>query len=290
MRDTTSGADHSISVVVPTRDRPAALDACLGALDAQTIPSFEVVVVDDASRDPDAVDAVVARHSRARVIRGEGRGPAAARNLGAREARAGLVCFTDDDCRPEPRWLDEIARCFAGGAQVVAGPTVVGAQGPVVAAAQTVTNHLTDSSRDRDGSHVGFAPTSNLACRAGVLARLPYDERYPLAAGEDRDWCRRLAERGIAITFAVHATVVHHPQLSLRSFWRQQVRYGRGARRFHRGGSGADRAPLAFYVALVRRGFAQGVTTGVLVLVAQVATAVGYAQDALAARGAAANS
>ena len=226
------------------------------------------------------------RTRRARLVRAHGRGPAAARNLGAREACADLICFTDDDCQPDPAWLAEIAECFTLGAEVVAGPTVDGARGPVVAAAQTVTTHLTDSSRDQDGSHVGFAPTSNLACRAEVLAKFPFDERYPLAAGEDRDWCRRLADRGVVITYAPRASVTHRPDLSLRSFWRQQVRYGRGAHRFHRGGSGAALSPPSFYLALVRRGFEQGVSTGVLVIVAQVATAVGFAQDTLAARGA----
>lgn len=269
-----------VTVVVPTRDRPDALASCLSALDAQTLRSFEVVVVDDASRDPDAVAVVVARHPCARMVRGTGAGPAAARNLGVRAARADRICFTDDDCRPEPRWLAEIDACFGRGAQVVAGPTVAGTAGAVTTAAQTITNHLTDSSRDTDGSHVAFAPTSNLACHADVLAMLPFDERYPLAAGEDREWCRRLAGRGILIAYAPRATVAHHPTMTLRAFWNQQVRYGRGAHRFHRGGSATAPAPLGFYLALVRRGFAHGVVTGVLVLVAQVATAVGYVQDA----------
>jgi glycosyltransferase involved in cell wall biosynthesis len=277
----------ALSVVVPTRDRTDALAACLRALAAQTVPSFEIVVVDDASRDAGAVAAIVARDPRARVVRGAGRGPAAARNAGAQAARADRICFTDDDCRPAPGWLAALDACFARGERVVAGPTIAGTPGPVVAAAQIVTNHLTDSSRDRDGSHVAFAPTSNLACRAEVAAALPFDECYPLAAGEDRDWCQRLAGEGIGIAYAPAAVVAHHPASSFRAFWRQQVRYGRGARRFHRGAK-TEWAPPGFYVGLVRRGFADGLATGVLVAAAQVATAVGYALDALAERRAAA--
>jgi glycosyltransferase involved in cell wall biosynthesis len=281
-----SGEVPGFSVVVPTRDRPAALAACLEAVDAQTVDSYEVVVVDDASRDPAAVAAVVARHPRARLLAGTGQGPAAARNLGARAARGARICFTDDDCLPHAGWLAAIGECFDRGARVVAGPTVAGSGDAVVAAAQVVTNHLTDSSRHGDGSHLGFAPTSNLAACADVLVALPFDERYPLAAGEDRDWCRRLAERGIAIADAPGAVVAHHPALTLRGFWCQQVRYGRGARRFHRGGAGAhgELSPPSFYITLVRRGFAHGVVVGALVLVAQVATAVGYAQDMVAER------
>ena len=78
------------------------------------------------------------------------------------------------------------------------------------------------------------------------------------------------------------AAVRHHPALTARTFWRQQTRYGAGAYRYF--GARGERSrpqPLRFYVGLVRRGFAGGAVVGVLVLVAQVATAVGLAAEAL---------
>ena len=130
-----------------------------------------------------------------------------------------------------------------------------------------------------------FAPTSNLACRAEVCAAVPFDETYPLAAGEDRDWCARLVASGRTLAFVPDAVVRHHQELTPAGFWRQQVRYGRGAYRF-RAGQGTLRRPepAAFYVGLLRRGFADGLRAGLLVGVAQVATAVGMVQEAVAAR------
>ena len=77
----------------------------------------------------------------------------------------------------------------------------------------------------------------------------------------------------------------HHQELSPAGFWRQQVRYGRGAYRF-RAGHGTLRRPEppSFYLGLLRRGFRDGVRAGVLVGVAQVATAVGMVQEAAATR------
>lgn len=270
-----------VAVVVPTRDRPSPLAACLAALGAQTADSFEVVVVDDASRDRAAVAAVIDAVPRARLVRGEGRGPAAARNLGARSTDAALLCFTDDDCRPGPGWVAALAARCTGGAGAVAGPTRNGRPGDVLAtASQTVTNHLCESSLD-DG-HVGFAPTSNVACRAEVHAAVPFDESFPLAAGEDRDWCRRLAQADIALAWEPAAWVDHHQDLTLRGFWRQQSRYGRGAHRWQRDQPSGDRLqPPRFYVDLLRRGFAQGPRTGALVVLAQAATATGLAREAL---------
>lgn len=269
------------TVVVPSRDRPGSLARCLDALgEQQTEEPFDVVVVDDASVDGDVVRSAVA--GRARIVVGEGRGPAAARNLGAGSTDAEVVLLTDDDCRPSPRWVQSLLDRVRAGADVVAGPTIVPAgAGAPARAAQVVTNHLVHASLA--GGVVGFAPTSNLAVRSSVLAGLPFDEAYPLAAGEDRDWCDRLAAGGGAIAYEPAAVVDHHPDLPLAGFWRQQVRYGRGAHRFRSSGD-RGRSPARFYVDLLRSGLRDGVAVGGLVVAAQAATAVGLVAEARAAR------
>jgi len=273
-----------ISVVVPTRDRPDRLAVCLAALERQTVADLEIVVVDDASRDAAAVAAVVAGAPRARLVRGAGRGPAAARNAGVAAASAPVVCFTDDDCDPVPGWAAALAARIAGGADAAAGPTRNGRPHSVVAAAaQAVATHLAEATVGPAG-RMRFAPTSNLACRAEVCAAVPFDESYPLAAGEDRDWCARLVGSGRTLAFTPEALVRHHQELSPAGFWRQQVRYGRGAYRFRAGHGALRPEPLSFYLGLLRRGFRDGVRAGVLVGIAQVATAVGMVQEAAATR------
>jgi glycosyltransferase involved in cell wall biosynthesis len=274
------------SVIVPTRNRPASLAACLDALSRQTTSSFEILVVDDASTDAAAVASVVSKTPHARVVRGTGRGPAAARNTGAALARAPIVCFTDDDCRPAPAWVEACVARIDGGASVVAGPTHNGLPAnPYATAAQTITNHLVTMSLDATGTSVGFAPTSNLACRTQLHREQPFDESYPLAAAEDREWCARVRDHGIEIAYEPAASVVHCPALWFRTFWRQQERYGRGGYRFHRDRARGERlASAGFYRELVRAGFAHGARVGALVLLAQVATAVGLVREAAAAR------
>jgi len=272
------------TVVVPSRDRPAALAECLRALEAQQGVEFDIVVVDDASVAAAAVARVVAGSARARLVVGDGRGPAAARNRGAAQASADVVCFTDDDCRPRSGWVAALVDRLgqAPEAAAAAGPTHNGRTGDVVAAAaQVVTSHLMATSMDPSSGRLGFAPTSNLAVRTEVHRALPFDEDFPLAAGEDRDWCARLQARGDALVYAPGAVVDHHPDLDLRRFWRQQARYGRGAARFR---SVSDRglASPAFYTGLLRQGFALGPRTGGLVVLAQVATATGVARERLA--------
>lgn len=263
------------SVVIPTRDRPDRLARCLLALDAQTELPVEVVVVDDGSRDLAAVTAAVGGRARVRVVRAAGDGPARARNLGAAEAPGDVVCFTDDDCRPGPGWVAAHLDAVAAGAPAVAGPTRNARPDDTFAtASQLVTDHLAERSRRSDAP---FAPTSNLAVRADVLAAVPFDESFPLAAGEDREWCDRLATHGHRLAWAPDAWVDHHQELSARGFWAQQVRYGRGAAHLRRQGGHRLQRP-AFYAGLLRRAVAEGPTVAGAVLVGQAATAVGLAR------------
>ncbi|MGH3824677.1 MAG: glycosyltransferase family 2 protein, partial [Pseudonocardiaceae bacterium] len=281
--------DPELSVVVPTRDRPARLAVCLAALERQAAPHLEIVVVDDASRDSGAVADVVAAAPRARLVHGAGRGPAAARNAGVRAARAPLICFTDDDCEPVPGWALALARRITAGplgAAAAAGPTRNGRPGSVLAAAsQAIASHLAEATIDPASGRMRFAPTSNLACRAEVCRSVPFDERYPLAAGEDRDWCARLADAGYTLVFEPSALVRHNQELSPAGFWRQQLRYGRGGYRFRSGRGTLLRleAPR-FNIGLLRRGFAHSPRTGTLICVAQVATALGMGLEAANAR------
>jgi GT2 family glycosyltransferase len=273
-----------LSVIVPTRDRPAALSGCLDALSAQTAADrLEVVVVDDGSRRAPDVAAVVARHPQARLLQGRGAGPAAARNLGAAAATGAILCFTDDDCVPRPDWAERLATEIDRGADAAAG-TTLSAGGALSDAAEFVAQ-APARVRPSDGSRLAFAPSNNLACAKAVWESVRFDESYPDAAAEDRDWCARLALAGFALRRAEGARVVHRQNVTLGSFLQRQVRYGQGAYRFRRrAGEATQLEPAGFYVALLRDAFAQSVPVGVLVALAQVATAAGFVRAATAQR------
>ena len=99
-----------LSVVIPVRNDPKNLMACLSALRASTRSNFEVVVVDDASTD-DTPD--VARAHGARVIQmPRNVGPAIARNQGCQEARGEIVVFLDADVCATPQTLELFMQSF----------------------------------------------------------------------------------------------------------------------------------------------------------------------------------
>lgn len=252
------------SVVIPTRDRPALLERCLAAL-ALSAGGAEVVVVDDGSVAASAVEAAARRHG-AVLVRTAPAGAAAARNAGVRRASAEIVLLTDDDCVPGSGWGDALA------ARVAASPplTIVGGRteaGPRVyaRASQSVIGTVERAAP--------FCATSNVGCHRQTLLAVPFDESFPEASGEDRDWCARVLAAGGGIVREPRAVLAHLPSTGARAFWSRHVRYGRGGRRLGRRPLPA-RASLALRV--IRDGFAAGADVGLLVVVAQVATFVGY--------------
>ena len=170
-------------------------------------------MVDDGSRDRAALSRALARRPATRLVRAPGRGPATARNLGARASSGEVVCFTDDDCVPEPGWAAALAEA-ASAAGSAAGRTLApaAARAPVLAS-QAIVEHLTLASLDPAGDRLGFAPTCNLAVGREALGSLPFDESFPRAAGEDRDWSDRATAAGLAPVYAPAAVVVHHQRL-----------------------------------------------------------------------------
>lgn len=270
-----------VAVVVPTRDRPDNLRRCLAALSRQTFEDVAIVVVDDRSvRAKDVADAVD-RTLGASLVRSERRGPAAARNVGvAAAADSAIVCFTDDDCEPEPDWVASLVEALKTDTDVAVGSVENGRPDDAFSGAwHAVVDYLSQAAGVGGGA---FATSNNVACLTAVAREIPFDEAYAHAAGEDRDWIARVAAAGYKVAVEPRARVVHMQTLGFRGFLRQHFRYGRGAYAFQRSRGGIE--PLAFYKRLIAYAFRRGFTVGLLVVVAQVATAAGFLAERVRSR------
>jgi glycosyltransferase involved in cell wall biosynthesis len=98
--------DSSVSVVVPTLNRPAMLLRALASIASQTTRPSEVIVVLDG-RDDEAALVVQREHPSVRLLQLKTRsGPAVARNLGVQSARGAWIAFLDDDDEWLPKKLE----------------------------------------------------------------------------------------------------------------------------------------------------------------------------------------
>lgn len=88
----------TVSVIIPTRNRPKYLRASVASVCAQTLLPAEILVVDDGTGAEEALRLLleVARLP-IRLLPGPGAGPAAARNVGLEAACGDLIALLDDD-------------------------------------------------------------------------------------------------------------------------------------------------------------------------------------------------
>lgn len=220
-----SAASPEIAVVVASHDRALRLRWLLEALDGQTLrrEHFEVVVAHDSR---DATAGLLERHPLApRVVAFApgSAGPAAKRNAGWRATRAPLVAFTDDDCRPRADWLEEVlAAARQDPGSVIQGATIVDdAERPVRDGAAWARSQQATPPTP-------FAQTCNITYPRVLLDQMDgFDERLPLAAGEDTDLWLRARESGARLIAAPDALVEHAVfertlSQAVRGTWRWQ--------------------------------------------------------------------
>jgi glycosyltransferase involved in cell wall biosynthesis len=268
-------AEPAISVVVPTYRRPDSVRALLGALARQSLPPerFEVLVVDDGGGGLESV--VAGNPGRLRLLTEPHRGPGPSRDAGARAAAAPWLAFTDDDCQPEPGWLEAIVNHFgAHPGEACAGRVVNGLlRNPMARASQSLHDTLAQWFL-RDG-YTTYLTGNNFAVpRALYWQAGGHDPAWPLAGGEDRVLAGRLAASGAQIRYVAEAAVVHRHNLTLKGFLSQHYRYGRGAWRVHGGRSGERK----LYWRIVSS--APDKATSMLLVLSQMATAAGFAREA----------
>src|ERR1700678_1443240 len=203
--------DNSVSVIIPTHNRPTRINKCLDALLTQT-PSrkVEILVVNDGSTDD--TPNVVARYSGVSLIHQLNAGPAAARNRGALAAQGSIILFTDDDCVPTPQWVEEMIEPFQD-------PKVVGTKGVYRTLQKSLVARFVQTEyEDRyrlmaSLSRIDFIDTYSAAFRRDRFLEMNgYDTSFPLACAEDVELSYRMSARGWKMKFAPRAMVYHtHP-------------------------------------------------------------------------------
>ncbi len=231
-----------VSVVVSTRNRASDVAALLAALPGQTLVSerFEVVVVNDGSTDGTQalLDEEAARGALAlrALHRQSSGGPAVGRDEGWRVAQGAVIAFTDDDCVPDPEWLERgLDACSANPDAFVQGRTAPRTDQLELMGPWSRTMDVAELGPDFPGTNL-FYPKDVLEALGG----LDTDAFAETSGGEDTDLAWRAIESGVRPVYEPRALTFHAVQhVGARGRLRVAARRGavlpfarhRGARR-----------------------------------------------------------
>jgi glycosyltransferase involved in cell wall biosynthesis len=205
----------SLSIVVPTRNRPADVVTCVTSILATD--GFTDLIVVDQSDDRAAETALAAiADPRLRYVRTDTRGVTNGRNLGITLSTSDVVAYTDDDCRVKADWASSLTRVFESDpeAAVVCGSVRVPPEIQHLGFAESFSPRQREW-KGRYPSLGEWGITANLALRRSIVARVgAFDPLLgagaPLRSGGEPDFLYRVLRAGLKVVNAEEVSVDHY--------------------------------------------------------------------------------
>ena len=214
-----------VSVVICAYNAERTMRDCLESLRKLDYPNYEVVIVDDGSRDSTAQ--ISADFPEFRLIRQPNKGLSVARNVGAHAANGEIVAYTDSDCVVDPHWLTLMVRAMAeNGFDGCGGPNYAPheagwVEGCVAASPGAPCHVLVGDDR---AEHLAGC---NMIFRKAALLELGGFDPQFTAAGDDVDICWRMLDAGLTLGFCPSAFVWHFRRNTVKAYYGQQRGYGK---------------------------------------------------------------
>jgi GT2 family glycosyltransferase len=219
-----------VSVVVTVRDDERTIAACLESISRLQYPNYEVIVIDDASRDRSVEIAAAAPG--VRLMRQLSRaGLGTIRNAALHVARGDLIAFTLADCVVDADWLTLAVRaitedaCDAVGGPIFPSQAERGVAAHVLAAIEKIGE--TAGAKQSSGEHaVQLADRNMLVRKSSLIAVGGFDARF-IDEGGDRDLAARMRAAGMTLARCSAGFVWRCGRITLGEFLRQRIRDGR---------------------------------------------------------------
>ncbi len=220
------------SIIIPVYNRPQEVDELLGSLMAQTLKSFEVIIVEDGSSE--RCDDVVDRYRDTLTILyfyKPNTGPGPSRNFGYQHARGEYFVVFDSDCIIPPHYLEVVEKSLTENRwDAWGGPDKAHDNFTTLQRAMgyTMSSILTTGGIRGGKKHVGwFQPRSfNMGISRNVFAKtggFAFD-RF----AEDIEFSIRMKNAGFHVGLITDAFVYHKRRTDFKQFYHQVFNFGRG--------------------------------------------------------------
>ncbi|MBL7196978.1 MAG: glycosyltransferase [Candidatus Omnitrophica bacterium] len=222
-----------ISVVVPTCNRIKRLNDCLNSLFEQDYPreKLEIIIVDDRANDKvkEMLGGLKAQYFPVKYVAQRNKGPARARNQGAKASLGKIIAFVDDDCTADKDWARLMVKTHQANSNIIAvgGANFTSTQKTSVLVSQFLSTCSIETNIN-GRSEVIFFPTCNVSFKRDVFKDHEFNERFPLPGGEDLEFFWRLFKDGHRFIWDKDIKVIHYRDESVQSFIKQAYIYGRG--------------------------------------------------------------
>jgi cellulose synthase/poly-beta-1,6-N-acetylglucosamine synthase-like glycosyltransferase len=219
----------SVTVIIPHFNDSQRLRKCLFSLQKQTYPDnrFEIIVVNNGSEE--SCFALAADFKPIRIVNETHRGSYRARNTAISHAKGVVLAFTDADCIPSLKWLEEGVTCLLSneGLGIVGGKIVYffkSANNPNAYECYD-SNRFLDQKRCIEKSH--FSVTANMFTFKRIFVEAGLFNAN-MQSGGDVEWGNRVHAHGFGLVFCSAAVVFHPARNKFKQVYKKTIRVAQG--------------------------------------------------------------
>ncbi len=232
--------NNLISIIIPIFNAEMDLPTLIESLKKQTDSNFEVLFVDDKSKD-NSLKLLTKEKLKigksVRVLQNKiNLGPAKTRNFGILKSTGKIIAFTDSDCIINENWVRNIRHFFKNDSSELV-------MGKVTIPKSTLIGDSISALGFPAGANLGFEKvwkvskegftehisSCNFAAKNEVFKRIgTFDEDFRVAGGEDTELSIRAINQKLHIKYCPEISVLHKPRKSIISFIKWQIVRGRG--------------------------------------------------------------
>lgn len=213
-----------VSVIIPVFQGMETLGACLDALDRQSYPAYEVVVVDNG--DNPGIEALCRSHRRVRLCHHSTPGSYSSRNAGIGIARGQIIALTDADCVPHRDWVQSGVEGLARNSCAMAGGRIEPA---FAREGKPSAIELCDVILHTMNQEQTLRECTSIACANMFVRRSLFDTVGPfnaaLYSAGDCEFTYRVRQHGEEIGYLADAVVFHRARRSLSELGQRYRRF-----------------------------------------------------------------
>lgn len=227
-----------ISAVVCTKDRPELTGDCIRALIENKCPELEILIVDQSTDGSTAaaISEILSHDSRVRYIPSKVIGVSHGRNIAIRQSTGDVIAFTDDDCIPDPNWVQSIKTGFESNPEVdaifgrcVPYDKVLPGERPIAIKLDTDVQYFSGKCNPWKPGH-----GNNMAFRREIFDKAGcFDEMLgpgrEFLSSEDADLTYRVLKAGLRVMYSPDAVIRHRQFRHGSDFWQVEKNYGIGS-------------------------------------------------------------
>lgn len=222
-------AEPRISIIIPTRNQGEMIERCLDSIFAMTdYPDFEVIVVDNRTTEPRALQAFD-RHPVKRIVFDQNFNYSSANNVGVAASNGEFLVFLNNDTEIlDTDWLSDLVMYFEDRQVGAVGPTLlypsrtVQHAGVVVGARGTADHVMRHFHEDWDGyagSLVTAREASGVTAACLMMRRSLFDEVEGFSEDyakhyQDVDLCLKIRDHGLRILCVGQPRLIHYESAS----------------------------------------------------------------------------